>query len=404
MKICLVSSGLEESNRRLQPWRYLLQIAETLVQAGHTVSLISDRHRSASPGETLAGLPVVRPVAWRGQRWRTYADILPAVEAQDPETILWHLGLTSFLHLGDLRRVFCPVIGIFTSPLYRPGELLAPGLLRLLRGYRLSAVHLLGLAVPRRSMRRALDRGRIQRLVVACETTRARLLAAGIPADRLAIFPPGIDDIWLQTEISLAGRARKRQQMGLPADDFVVGYFGPPHRLRGLPALLEAISLLQDARPVIRALILSRQRDGEPSVERLVRRLNVGQRTHIVSGFLAQHELLHAVAACDAVALPFEIVPSDVPLSVLEAMALGLPLITTRVACLPELVPAGAGLLIPPAKPGALAAALATLAQDRALRARLAAAARQRAIAWQMALHRGPLWASLLNRQAPARP
>ncbi|MGC9335237.1 MAG: glycosyltransferase family 4 protein [Anaerolineae bacterium] len=400
MKICLVSSGLEEGNRQLQPWRYLFEIAETLAQEGHTVCLISDKHRSAPPQETVAGLPVVRPSAWRGQCWRTYAEILRAVEAQKPELLLWHMGITSFLHLSGLQGVTCPVVGIFTSPVYRPGELLAPGLLPLLRGYRLSAVHLLGLLVPRRSMRRAMDRARIQRLVVECKTTYARLLDGGIPAHRLQIFQPGIDHIWLQTEISLAERARKRQEMGLPRDDFVVAYFGPPDRLRGLPTLLKAISLLQNARPAIRALILSRQRDGDTSVGRIVRRLNVGQRTHIVSGFLAQDELVHAVAACDAVALPFQIIPSDVPLSVLEAMALGLPLITTDVACLPELVPAGAGILIPPGKPGALATAIATLAQDRALRARLAAAARQRAIAWEMVRHRGPMGTSPLNHRA----
>jgi glycosyltransferase involved in cell wall biosynthesis len=402
MKICLVSSGLEERNRPLQPWRYLFDIAATLVQEGHTLCLISDRGQSAPPQETVAGLPVVRLAAWRGPCWRGNAEIIGAVEAQKPELLLWHMGITSFLHLSGLQGVTCPVVGVFTSPVYRPAELLAPSLLRLLRGYRLSAIHLLGLLVPRRSISRAIEQGWIQRIVVECETTAGRLIERGIPRDRLQVMRPGIDDIWLETEISLAERATKREEIGLPVEDFVVGYFGPPDLLRGLPALLEAVSLLQNTRPVIRALVLSRQRDGKPAVERMVRRLRVGQRTHIVSGFLARDELCHALAACDAVALPFEVVPSDVPLSVLEAMALGLPLITTGIACLPELVPDGAGVLISPGRPGALAAAIGTLAQDAALRARLATAARQRAIAWQMAPGRGPGWTALLSGQASA--
>ena len=86
---------------------------------------------------------------------------------------------------------------------------------------------------------------------------------------------------------------------------------------------------------------------------------------------------------CDLVALPFEIVPSDVPLSVLEAMALALPVITTQVACLPELVPAGCGLRLPPGDDAALAAAIAALAADSQHRCSLGSAARARARTWQ---------------------
>ena len=125
--------------------------------------------------------------------------------------------------------------------------------------------------------------------------------------------------------------------------------------------------------------------------------LGMRHRTHIVRGFLTQDELRHALAACDVVALPFEIVPSDVPLSILEAMALGLPLITTDVASLPELVPDGAGLIIPPGEPEVLAVALRALAQDPALREQLGVGARRRAMAWHSMRDHEPRWTQLLN-------
>jgi glycosyltransferase involved in cell wall biosynthesis len=108
--------------------------------------------------------------------------------------------------------------------------------------------------------------------------------------------------------------------------------------------------------------------------------------------------LRHAVAGCDAIALPFEIVPSDVPVSILETMALGLPLVTTDIACLPELVPDGAGLVIAPGRPELLADAIHDLAKDPALRERLGLAARQRAIAWQTMRDNEPRWTWLLDQ------
>jgi glycosyltransferase involved in cell wall biosynthesis len=67
------------------------------------------------------------------------------------------------------------------------------------------------------------------------------------------------------------------------------------------------------------------------------------------------------------------------PVSVLEAMAAGLPVVATRVGGVPELVVDGeTGLLVPPADPRALAAALQRLVDEPELRARLGAAGRAR--------------------------
>jgi glycosyltransferase involved in cell wall biosynthesis len=65
------------------------------------------------------------------------------------------------------------------------------------------------------------------------------------------------------------------------------------------------------------------------------------------------------------------------PMSVLEAMAAGLPVVASAVGGVPELV-ADTGVLVPPRDPGALAEALRTVIADRELRVRLASAARER--------------------------
>jgi glycosyltransferase involved in cell wall biosynthesis len=67
------------------------------------------------------------------------------------------------------------------------------------------------------------------------------------------------------------------------------------------------------------------------------------------------------------------------PVSILEAMAAGLPVVATRVGGVPELVIEGeTGLLVRPADPSALAAALQCLLDEPELRARLGAAGRAR--------------------------
>ena len=82
-------------------------------------------------------------------------------------------------------------------------------------------------------------------------------------------------------------------------------------------------------------------------------------------------------------AVDFFVLPSDtegLPLSVLEAMAHGLPIVASHVGGIPELIDHEQhGLLVPPRDPRALAVAVQRLYRDKSLRAKLGAAARARA-------------------------
>jgi glycosyltransferase involved in cell wall biosynthesis len=64
-------------------------------------------------------------------------------------------------------------------------------------------------------------------------------------------------------------------------------------------------------------------------------------------------------------------------MAVSEALARGLPVVSTMTGAIPDLVGSGAGLLVPPGDTGALAEALTRIIGDADLRARLAAGARR---------------------------
>jgi glycosyltransferase involved in cell wall biosynthesis len=110
------------------------------------------------------------------------------------------------------------------------------------------------------------------------------------------------------------------------------------------------------------------------ALEEAIARHGLGGQVRLV-GSLAQAELRRLYGRSDLVALP-SVVAADgdrdgIPVTLIEALAVGLPVVSTTVSGIPELVTADVGLLVPPHAPLALADALAALLTDADHRRRL---------------------------------
>ena len=162
----------------------------------------------------------------------------------------------------------------------------------------------------------------------------------------------------------------------------------PRARHDGGPPLVVAVGRLaepKDALTLVRALAGVRGRpftallvgDGpdRASVEAEVRRLGLQDAVALAG---TRDDVPELLARADVFALSSR--SEGAPLSILEAMAAGLPVVSSQVGGVPELVVDGeTGLLVPPGDPAAMAAALGRLLADAGLRRRLGAAGRERA-------------------------
>jgi glycosyltransferase involved in cell wall biosynthesis len=110
-------------------------------------------------------------------------------------------------------------------------------------------------------------------------------------------------------------------------------------------------------------------------VEHELRRLHLEGTVHLAG---ERGNVLELLAASDIFVLSSR--SEGLPISILEAMAAGLPVIASQVGGIPELVEDGeTGILVPRSNPGALAEALQLLLADEVLRKRLGSSGRVRA-------------------------
>jgi glycosyltransferase involved in cell wall biosynthesis len=116
------------------------------------------------------------------------------------------------------------------------------------------------------------------------------------------------------------------------------------------------------------------------ALEREIHELALADRVHL-EGASVHERILEAYGEATAACLPCVIAENGdrdgIPNVLLEAMAAGVPVVSTSISAIPELIaPEINGLLVPPGEPAALADALVRLLDDAELRQRLGAAGR----------------------------
>ncbi len=190
---------------------------------------------------------------------------------------------------------------------------------------------------------------------------------SGVPTERLRASAPS--------------RAEARARLGVGAAAYVVAALGRFVPIKGFDLLVEALPRVLEGVPAACLLLIG---DGpeRPALEARAAALGVAARVR-VTGPVA--DAASCLAAADVLAAPSR--NEGMGRAIVEAMALGLPVVGATVGGIPAVIADGAcGRLVPPDDPTALARALIELGRDAPLRLTLGAAAVHRAEAFSSAV------------------
>lgn len=208
------------------------------------------------------------------------------------------------------------------------------------------------------------------RIIAVAKSGKDHLLAQGVRAEHVSVVLNGID----RAEGVWPTREEARKALGFGSDDVVSLATGRVTAMKGSLDAVRAVGLIAAQFPALRHCFLG---DGDALEEckALSESLGVGDRI-VFAGY--QKEIKPYLAAAD-----FYVHPSHkeaLPMSIIEAMLEGLPVVGTEVGGIPEIVNSETGLLVPVGQPEALSREMARLAGDPELRRRLGEAGRKRAV------------------------
>ena len=189
-------------------------------------------------------------------------------------------------------------------------------------------------------------------VVVVSEGVRTELRNT-CPATGARVVHTGIEGL-------KASQPDKRATLGLEPGTAVVTYVGLLSERKGVTVLGRAWPTVCTAHPDAHCLFVGPDGGDEGELRKTIRRQGF-ERSVTLTG--SRRDIADVLAASDIFVMPS--LADPLPVSVLEAMSVGLPVVATRSGGCEEMVVDGeTGLLVSPSDPGALAAAIGVLLSD----------------------------------------
>lgn len=351
-------------------------LARRLVQRGHEVTVVTTAHPAGRREVVEGGVTVVY---LPGSSWRRYSPAwwdasyaaLRGGHANRPYDVALSISAGALGYLVRMRRD----IGLGTAALLQGsarGELLTAW-----RGARTArGIYRLGRSAWRIPVLLARWR-RVSRAVaawLAVSPSVAEDVARelGLSPKTVRVVPNGVDPDQFRPDP--AAGAALRRQLGLPDRSPTLVSTSRLEREKGIHVLLDALMLLRTWNLDARLVVAGGGHDAAFLRER-ARRLGVAEAVVFLGQ--VEHARLPAVyAAADAFVLP-SFCHEGLPLSLLEAQASGLPVVTSAVGGIPDVVQAESCRLVRRGDAHALAANLHELLADAGLQRSMGRAARR---------------------------
>jgi glycosyltransferase involved in cell wall biosynthesis len=205
---------------------------------------------------------------------------------------------------------------------------------------------------------------RVGRVIAVCDPQIEPLVRLGYRRERIDVVPNGIFE---DGPRPAAGREATRAELGLADGDFAALCVARLEPEKRVDVFLRSVAAAGERLPALRAFVAGSGRE----LERL-RPLASAAKAELLG---SRADVPDLMIAADAVCLTSD--AEALPMSVLEAMALGRPVVATKVGGTSQAI-GEAGVLVAPGDPAAVADALVALAADPARAEAFGTAARER--------------------------
>lgn len=354
MKILMVCEGITPSSIVAQPWKHVFELSRRLINQGNYVEILTsvddvdDANKGLTAWDEIEGVPIIR--VKKGKFFFNNQQLLKYLNDKSLDVINWHgSDVSSTIHLWRIRKSLRNNNVIWTL---HSGPLSIGDLMNL-KFIELIALHnfwnnILNALCPSFILKKWLNTPQIRGIITLSQRLKTYLIENELKKeDEVRVIRSGVDVE--RYRLSFKQKLMNRNNLAeFYEDGEIVLYFGPLSPFRGVDTLLRAMREIKKRIPSVKLLLLAREVKEEFRwLEKEALRMD---GVSLIKGVLREENLIDYLGIADVVALPFRFWPQvECPLTLLEAMAMEKPVVTTRVGAIPEVIHDHInGILVPP--------------------------------------------------------
>ncbi len=339
-----IANGFTKENIRLQPWRYVYELARHKCNSGKVI-VITEGALESSIEEWQEGFTVIETKKLSIKLQTALAELILSL---NPQQLWWSTTPRSIAFYPCLSKLSCQKIAFITCPLYRWGELIRASFSGI--PYMQTKALWSQRLVPRSIFKFFLNGNIFNQVVVQSQNNKKILLENGLRAEKIKFLPVGIDeDDTKPVDVNILKKVS--DTLNKKEADVTFLYLGALRPIRGFDALIKAFPHVIEKNKNARLVVLARGASDEQcnKIQASLNKNYPDVRFLIVSGWLSREQIWSYIELSDIVVLPFVLVPSDIPIAVLESLARGKPVVVSPVDGLPELAK-NRGIIVDPLK------------------------------------------------------
>jgi len=365
MNVVFVCEGYNSQSVIAQPWRHVYEIASRMKKLGHTVKILTDQVHNLPRDEVIGDISVRR--IKKRLLFFDFKELLENINDEHVDVINWYGGPLSTVYFWRMQNSLQKDI-VWT--MYKGGltiedikNMKVSELLSLFN----NILYLYSLC-PTFIIRKGANSPKIKKIVVWSKRVNKYLQNIGVSKEKITLIPSGVSAETFKPLVTSQPSNRK-QLLGFDENDSILLYFGPLSSLRGFDVLISAMPKITEKLPNVKLLVLAREFEKNGKMSKRLEMAQNSDTIRIISGIQSPSSIVDYLALSTLVVLPFKSwAHQECPLTILEAMAMEKPVVTTQMGAIPEIVKDGeTGFLVPPGDADALSQKIIEVLKDETL-------------------------------------
>lgn len=366
MRIAFFCEGFCRSSSIAQPWRHVYETAKRMNLLGHTVCIFSDEMNGHSKTDEIDGIAIYR--IKKGKLLLDSEDLLKSFDKFDADIVNWHSGPLSTIYFQRLRKKLRNKIvwNVHHGKIFRED----------LKYIKISDIYqiqkfwttFLYTLVPPFIIRNGANAPQIRQIITSSERLKRYFEQIGVQSKKVSVIPSGVDTKVLRP-LSMSDMLDQKASLGFKNNNQIILFFGPLSSLRGADILISAMPKILRKVPSAKLVLLARKSYKDTTDGRLESAARKQPGIKLLNGTIEHSLVTRYLGIANIVVLPFRFWPyTECPLTVLEAMAMAKPVVTTYSGSIQEIIKNGeTGILISPEDSNQLSQATTKLLTNKDL-------------------------------------